>query len=272
MLTIGDVAGLTGLSVKALRHYDKEGVLVPAEVDDRTGYRFYGEGQVRAAATARALRDAGVPLADVAEVVAGSGALDALHVHRQRVLDERAREDLAFTSAEQTLRALDRPVAVVEREAIEQPFVGQVIAVDLDEAESLSDEDANGVLESLFQRLQSAGVGPSGQFWTTMRSGKHGTVEVVCCWPTAVEVDAALVGGDAYAGVLAQRTELVATWSPSPGEELVDGAAHPAIVALFDAIAGRESRVRDQEVRQTVRGQREDDFVVEVSISLAERS
>ena len=70
--------------------------------------------------TARALRDAGVPLADVAEVVAGSGALDALHVHRQRVLDERAREDLAFTSAEQTLRALDRPVAVVEREAIEQ--------------------------------------------------------------------------------------------------------------------------------------------------------
>ncbi|MFF9654274.1 MerR family DNA-binding transcriptional regulator [Streptomyces sp. NPDC014622] len=35
MLRIGEFAGLTGLIVKALRHYDEKGVLVPADVDDQ---------------------------------------------------------------------------------------------------------------------------------------------------------------------------------------------------------------------------------------------
>lgn len=48
MLSIGEFASMTGLSVKALRHYDEKEVLVPADVDPGTGYRRYGEAQVRA--------------------------------------------------------------------------------------------------------------------------------------------------------------------------------------------------------------------------------
>lgn len=36
MLKIGEFAGLTGLSVKALRHDDETRALVPADVDDRS--------------------------------------------------------------------------------------------------------------------------------------------------------------------------------------------------------------------------------------------
>lgn len=41
MLTIGRFAQLSGLSVKALRHYDDMGLLAPAHVDPESGYRWY---------------------------------------------------------------------------------------------------------------------------------------------------------------------------------------------------------------------------------------
>ena len=42
MLKIGDFSRLAGASVKALRLYDKLGVLRPASVDFVTGYRRFG--------------------------------------------------------------------------------------------------------------------------------------------------------------------------------------------------------------------------------------
>jgi len=37
MLRIGDFARLGGVTVRALRHYDEEGLLAPARVDEATG-------------------------------------------------------------------------------------------------------------------------------------------------------------------------------------------------------------------------------------------
>jgi DNA-binding transcriptional MerR regulator len=39
LLSIGRFARLSGLTVKAPRHYDAEGLLSPAHVDEWTGYR-----------------------------------------------------------------------------------------------------------------------------------------------------------------------------------------------------------------------------------------
>ncbi|MFC6356335.1 MerR family DNA-binding transcriptional regulator [Luethyella okanaganae] len=272
MLQIGEFASLTGLSVKALRHYDEKVVLVPAEVDDLSGYRRYGEGQVRAGVVARALRDAGVPLPVVAAVVAAGGASGALAAHRRRVLEDRTSEDQAFAAAEEVLRALAVPVSVVEREMAAQPFVGQAFSVSMDDAESLSDEDANAVFGELFKQLQASDLGPSGQFWTTLRADERGIVEVVCCWPTPIKVDDEWGGPQAFAGILPARIELVATWRPTGGETLPDGATHPAVVALFDAIAHRQIELHGLlEVRQTVLGQSEEDHAVEVSVTVKTR-
>ena len=53
-MNIGELAHLTGLTVKALRHYDETGVIVPVHVDPQTRYRSYGRGQVRDALAAGA--------------------------------------------------------------------------------------------------------------------------------------------------------------------------------------------------------------------------
>jgi DNA-binding transcriptional MerR regulator len=49
MFTIGQFSRATHLSVKALRHYDDLGLLVPAAVDPASGYRRYQAAQTPAA-------------------------------------------------------------------------------------------------------------------------------------------------------------------------------------------------------------------------------
>lgn len=70
LLTIGAFARRAQLSVKALRLYERLGVLVPADVDASSGYRRYREGQLRTARLVAMLRRLDMPLADVARVVA----------------------------------------------------------------------------------------------------------------------------------------------------------------------------------------------------------
>lgn len=56
MLKIGEFSKLSMLTVKTLRFYEKEGLLIPANVDEWTGYRFYETDQLETAAIIKALR------------------------------------------------------------------------------------------------------------------------------------------------------------------------------------------------------------------------
>ena len=56
MLKIGEFSKLSMLTIKALRFYEKEGLLIPARVDERSGYRFYEASQLEIAASIKALR------------------------------------------------------------------------------------------------------------------------------------------------------------------------------------------------------------------------
>jgi DNA polymerase III subunit beta len=91
MRSIGEVARASGLSISALRFYDGAGVLVPAEVDAATGYRRYGDDQVRAARLIAGLRRVGMPVAEIARAVRDLGNPDSvrrrLDTHRSRLED-----------------------------------------------------------------------------------------------------------------------------------------------------------------------------------------
>jgi DNA-binding transcriptional MerR regulator len=87
LLSIGRFARVSGLTVKALRHYDDIGLLQPARVDDSTGYRYYTLAQARDAEAIRRLRRLDVPLEDVADLLhADAGTVrERLAVHRARL-------------------------------------------------------------------------------------------------------------------------------------------------------------------------------------------
>ncbi len=91
LLTIGRVARLSGLTTKALRHYDSTGVLRPAEVDEDNGYRRYTREQVEDARKIRILRDLDVPLDEIRRILAGDDVQGRLGAHRRRVNAQLAR-------------------------------------------------------------------------------------------------------------------------------------------------------------------------------------
>ena len=57
LLSIGRFAKATGLTIDTLRHWDAEGLLIPANVDPATGYRRYRPDQVTQARAIAALRE-----------------------------------------------------------------------------------------------------------------------------------------------------------------------------------------------------------------------
>ena len=64
-MAIGEFSDRSGLSAKRLRTYAAEGLLAPAAVDPGSGYRYYSPGQLADARVIDALRQAGVPLAEI---------------------------------------------------------------------------------------------------------------------------------------------------------------------------------------------------------------
>jgi DNA-binding transcriptional MerR regulator len=70
LLSIGAFASLARLSLKALRLYDQLNLLQPRWVDPQTGYRYYGEDQLKSARMIRNMREMDMPLATIRQVLA----------------------------------------------------------------------------------------------------------------------------------------------------------------------------------------------------------
>ena len=110
LMTIGDFAREAGLSPKALRLYDELGLLVPAEVDQHSGYRRYAPSQLGRARLVATLRLLGMPLARITQVVDRPGAAAAREVEaywRQVEADAATRRGIVTTLVHQLRNEAD---------------------------------------------------------------------------------------------------------------------------------------------------------------------
>ncbi|TCJ16018.1 MerR family transcriptional regulator [Rubrobacter taiwanensis] len=123
-LKIGDAAKLAGLTPKAVRHYEALGLLTPERSE--SGYRLYGADELLRLHRIKRLRELGLSLEQVREVLAAPDggqtlrrALEALHagvLEEIRHLQDRralleallAREDLEAPDTSPTMRILER--------------------------------------------------------------------------------------------------------------------------------------------------------------------
>ena len=109
LLSIGQLSGISQISVKTLRYYDEEGILKPAHVDELSRYRYYTAAQVEQARLLQNLRFAQVPLEDLREFMRAP-----TREHQARLFDqhiERLRREVhALNSGIRTLtRRRDHP-------------------------------------------------------------------------------------------------------------------------------------------------------------------
>jgi DNA-binding transcriptional MerR regulator len=199
MLRIGDFARLAGVTVRALRHYEAEGLLQPAQVDAATGYRSYRFDQLADLDRIVALRDLGFSLADVRSLLANPADVDALSarlkLQRARLAEEVERQTARLRRLESLRRALDsdsraelgariRPLPDIRALTLRSrvPSQGEPIAALFEEAEALAGR-------------HRADASPFLLF--------HGEREVEACVPVRASCRTArvrVVGGAALAG------------------------------------------------------------------------
>lgn len=174
MYTIGEFAALGRVSVRMLRHYDAIGLLPPARVDDRSGYRYYADTQLGALVRIAELRELGCGLDEIGVVLAADdvpGAMHDLLVRRRAELEEHVaaeRERIARIDGRlRRLKGEDAMSAPVEYRPIE-PVV--VYAVE-GRAPGMGPENVSPVVDPLLTRLvgaiEATGRGPRepGVFW-----------------------------------------------------------------------------------------------------------
>lgn len=107
LLSVGALARRAGLTAKALRHYDRIGLLRP-DVVDGAGYRWYAPAQVDTARQIARLRSVDVPIDDVRRCMGADAAAEdvdaVLTIHRRRL-------EARLTRVQRDLHTLDHMIA-----------------------------------------------------------------------------------------------------------------------------------------------------------------
>lgn len=255
LLTIGAFAARARLSAKALRLYDRLGLLAPAYVDASSGYRYYRAAQVERARLVALLRQLDMPLARIAEVAGAEGAaaarlLDAYwadveaRVAGQRTLAEYLRGRLSGRSDEMygkfAVETVDVPARVVITES----------------RHTLADElpawigAALGRLEAAAQECGGVAAAPFVVYHAEVSMESDGPAQA--CVPVADEAAAR-----AWAGRQGRGRETGVRVEPAARLAYVRitkaQVAHPQILAAFEAVEewlGREGLEPDGPCRE----------------------
>lgn len=102
-MTIGRFAQVSRLSIKALRIYARKDLLSPMHVDASSGYRYYSRDQLRLARKILLLREIGMPLERIGEVLASekdaAGAILADFWHNQEERQRARAATVAYLQA-----------------------------------------------------------------------------------------------------------------------------------------------------------------------------
>ena len=180
--------------MRMLRHYHEIGLLEPVSVDDTTGYRFYDDDQLDSLREIVALRELGLGLDTIGEIVNNRRTPEQvrsmLTARRREIVDEIAVGRARLDAIDQHLDDLVRhesgrslsggshePGAMIEVETKAAParLVAQLSAV----AESWAPTDIGPVIQPLYPeltaRMERAGVeiaGPSTAWYDDTDDGR----------------------------------------------------------------------------------------------------
>ncbi|WP_406630498.1 MerR family transcriptional regulator [Amycolatopsis sp. WGS_07] len=170
MFTIGEFARHGRVSVRMLRHYDALGLLRPAEVDPRTGYRHYTAGQLAVLNRIVALKDLGFGLGEVAalldEQVTPEQVRGMLTLRRAELAERVAADRLRLAEVEARLRTLESEHAMPDTDILVKDIPATRVVRLTATAESFSPAAITPVLRPLCaelgQRLEGSDASPAG--------------------------------------------------------------------------------------------------------------
>jgi DNA-binding transcriptional MerR regulator len=164
MLSIGDLARRTRVSVRMLRHYDALGLVTPARVDERTGYRWYTASQIGRVDALVALKELGFTLEECGKVldeqVSIDELIDLLQSRRADLAQQIEADTQRVAEVARRLRSIERGLTMtnptLQLKALPALRLAQVSAEVNDTTEISA--VVGPLFETLVQRLTAAGV------------------------------------------------------------------------------------------------------------------
>jgi MerR family transcriptional regulator, thiopeptide resistance regulator len=113
-LTVKQLAAISGVTVRALHHYDEIGLLKPASVG-ANGYRYYGRAELLRLQRILFHRELGVPLSAIAELLEleGENQIGVLRQHRAKLETERERYRVLIETIDRTIAALQGETGIM---------------------------------------------------------------------------------------------------------------------------------------------------------------
>jgi DNA-binding transcriptional MerR regulator len=220
MYTIGDFAAIGRVSVRMLRHYDAIGILPPAHVDDRTGYRHYADAQLADLLRLVELRELGCGLDVIGSVLSAGDRSAAM---REALLQRRAQLEASIAADQDRLEQIAERLRALEgnaMSAVEYRSIDPVTVYAVEgRAPGMGPENVSPVIDPLLERLERA-LGAAGRplhepgvFWyEAVPDSEELSVHV------SFTADPAPVQGDGYdvvelpriptAGVLTHRGDM----------------------------------------------------------------
>ena len=170
MFTIGDFAAYGQVSVRMLRHYDALGLLPPARVDPSSGYRYYDAAQLSRLNRIIALKDLGLSLQQVGEVLDAKIDSEQLHgmlrMRRAELADIVAQTADRLARVERRLRTIEKEGVMPTDEVVLKSLPAIRVAVLSATAESFDPGHIGPVIQPLYRqlhdRLQAAGIAVTG--------------------------------------------------------------------------------------------------------------
>ena len=153
MLQIGEFSRICQVSVKTLHHYDKIGLLVPAEVDQVTGYRYYQAEQIDIMNYIQRLKRYGFTLEKIQQIITLSDEKEISGLLRQQ-RDKLKREQQEKATI---LNELQTHISIFERTIKNSPAMNVLTA-----RAKMSVDEFGKYYGTLFERVPKDRVTPTG--------------------------------------------------------------------------------------------------------------
>ena len=106
-LKIGEFSKMMQVTVKTLRHYEQKGLLVPYEVDEWTGYRYYSITQMQRLNTIRGLQRQGFTLEEIKELLEDGAQTPSIEQLTQKIEETERHLQLLMERRNQLLKWMD---------------------------------------------------------------------------------------------------------------------------------------------------------------------
>ncbi|MCB8984816.1 MAG: MerR family transcriptional regulator [Ardenticatenaceae bacterium] len=134
MFKIGEFSQLGQVSTRMLRHYDKLGLLIPSHTDEWTGYRYYTIDQLPRLHRIIALKELGLSLEQISNLLAGGDDLPAtelrgmLRMRQADLAQELQAKQMQLLQVETRLRQIEQEGRPSPYEVVVKPIPAQPVA------------------------------------------------------------------------------------------------------------------------------------------------